>query len=125
MSIETSNNEQAGSSDNTSKQESLDARIQPPIGWENEKERQIARRAAFQLRLSELINSYCIENGSDTPDYLLAEYLTGCLLNYEVAVLKREAWYGRRTTPTTTQYVAPEPPPTKSEVLGQTEGGSK
>ena len=41
------------------------------------------------------INRNCAENGSDTPDFILAEFLTGCLAAFDKAVASREAWYGR------------------------------
>jgi hypothetical protein len=50
---------------------------------------------SFQDALQNLINCHSMENGSDTPDFLLAEYLCDCLASYEVIVSKREAWYGR------------------------------
>jgi hypothetical protein len=49
----------------------------------------------FQKQLEELINKNCIENGSDTPDFLLAEYLGDCLAAYNKTVKAREKWYGR------------------------------
>jgi hypothetical protein len=41
------------------------------------------------------INRVSAENGSDTPDFILAEYLCGCLAAYDKAVNAREKWYGR------------------------------
>jgi hypothetical protein len=41
------------------------------------------------------INRSSAENGSDTPDFILAEYLLGCLAAYDKAVTAREKWYGR------------------------------
>jgi len=49
----------------------------------------------FEQALERLINTYSKENGSNTPDFLLAEYLTGCLLLWNAMVTKREEWYGR------------------------------
>ena len=49
----------------------------------------------FQKRLEELINSCSMENGSDTPDFILAEYLRKCLQAFDDTVLARERWYGR------------------------------
>lgn len=37
------------------------------------------KRAEFVKKLEQLINYYSLENGSDTPDYILAEYLASCL----------------------------------------------
>jgi len=41
------------------------------------------------------LNRYCAENGSDTPDFILAEYLKRCLDNYDATLQAREKWYGR------------------------------
>lgn len=49
----------------------------------------------FENDLRDLINTHCRENGSDTPDYLLAEYLVGCLNAYDRAVRQRDDWVGR------------------------------
>jgi len=46
--------------------------------------------------LAETINRHCAENGSDTPDFILAEYLTGCLATYDRVLQAREPWYGRK-----------------------------
>lgn len=46
--------------------------------------------------LTNLINRHHRENGSDTPDFILAEYLMGCLDTFDRAVTAREAWYGWR-----------------------------
>lgn len=42
-----------------------------------------------------LLNRHSAESGSDTPDFVLAEYLAGCLAAFDLAVRTREAWYGR------------------------------
>ena len=49
----------------------------------------------FQKELRDLINRYSMESGSDTPDYILAEYLMGCLEVFNKTVKARESWYGR------------------------------
>ena len=46
--------------------------------------------------LAGLLNRYSLENGSDTPDYLLAQYLLACLAAYNTVVSAREVWWGRR-----------------------------
>lgn len=40
------------------------------------------------------INRCSAENGSNTPDFILAEYLTDCLKAYDKASRAREDWYG-------------------------------
>ena len=54
-------------------------------------------RKSFQKDLETLINRHSMENGSDTPDFILAEYLCDCLASFEVASCRRERWYGRGT----------------------------
>jgi hypothetical protein len=41
------------------------------------------------------INRCCAENGSDTPDFILAEFLTDCLAAWDKAVDARERWLDR------------------------------
>ena len=41
------------------------------------------------------INCNSAENGSNTPDFMLAEFLTDCLTAFDRAVKAREKWYGR------------------------------
>ena len=41
------------------------------------------------------INRYCAENGSNTPDFILAGYLMACLEAWNKAVNAREKWYDR------------------------------
>lgn len=53
-------------------------------------------KTQFELRLEELINEYSMENGSDTPDFILARYLRNCLENFDASVKEREEWYGRQ-----------------------------
>jgi len=47
----------------------------------------------FRKELTYLINSNSMENGSDTPDFILAEYMTDCLIAYDKATLRRSDWY--------------------------------
>ena len=42
-----------------------------------------------------IINKYSWENHSNTPDFILAEHLYNCLVNFSISVNKREKWYGR------------------------------
>lgn len=52
--------------------------------------------SAFARRLESLINAHSEENGSDTPDFILAQYMLGCLSTWNDAVKRREKWYGRK-----------------------------
>ena len=40
-----------------------------------------------------LLNSHNRENDSNTPDFILAEYLLACLCAFEVGVNRRDSWY--------------------------------
>lgn len=44
--------------------------------------------------LTELINRNSLENGSNTPDFILAEYMLNSLFAYEAAANNRTNWYG-------------------------------
>ena len=44
--------------------------------------------------LRALLNSRSRENESNTPDFILAEYLVKCLETFELASNRREVWYG-------------------------------
>lgn len=52
----------------------------------------------FVLELEKLINRHSLENGSNTPDFILAAYLKMCLLSFDSFINLRESWYGRETT---------------------------
>ena len=45
---------------------------------------------SFMNELRELINKYSKENGSNTPDYILAAYLERCLDNFDITVQERD-----------------------------------
>lgn len=43
-----------------------------------------------------VLNRHSAENGSNTPDYILAEYLTACLIAFDTATRHRELWYDKK-----------------------------
>lgn len=49
--------------------------------------------------LASLLNSYCAENASNTPDWVLAQYLLACLAAFDAATQQRESFYGRDPRP--------------------------
>jgi len=51
---------------------------------------------AFEQDLEALLNKHSVENGSDTPDFILAAFLVGCLRAWNQGVSDREAWYSRQ-----------------------------
>ena len=50
---------------------------------------------SFEEELVSLINIKCREGESNTPDFILAEYMIDCLKAFNKAVNKREEWHGR------------------------------
>lgn len=48
----------------------------------------------FEKALEELINKHSMENDSDTPDFILAQYMFTCLSAYRNAVQARDKWFG-------------------------------
>ena len=53
----------------------------------------------FRKELTALINRHSKENGSNTPDFILAQFLGSCLDAFDIGVFSRENWYGTRFTP--------------------------
>jgi hypothetical protein len=49
----------------------------------------------FRKDIEATLNRHSAENGSETPDFILAQYLIDCLGAYDKAVMGREKWYGR------------------------------
>jgi hypothetical protein len=66
---------------------------------------------SFRRELAALINRFSLENGSDTPDIILADFLSRCLAAFDTAVGRREEFYGRRLRPGGTGGSAPEGSP--------------
>ena len=52
-----------------------------------------SNRTDFRAELSSLLNRHSMENGSDTPDFLLAEYMADCLDAFDRMMTKRASWY--------------------------------
>lgn len=58
----------------------------------------------FRDALTNLINYYSKENGSNTPDFILAEYLDDCLKAFDKASTLRQSWHSKDCpTPETPQ----------------------
>jgi hypothetical protein len=51
-------------------------------------------RKLFLDELTKLINRCCLENESNTPDFILAQYLASCLEIFNSFVSRRDRWYG-------------------------------
>ena len=53
----------------------------------------------FRSAIESAINCHSQENGSNTPDFILAKYLLACLKAFDDATSERERWYGREDKP--------------------------
>ena len=53
-------------------------------------------RPLFEEAIREVINRYSMENGSNTPDFILAGYLSKCLDAFNRAVGLRSGWYNQK-----------------------------
>lgn len=53
----------------------------------------------FQSELTSLLNRYSRENASNTPDWILRDYLCGCLAVFNAGVKARDKWYGMSPGP--------------------------
>jgi hypothetical protein len=51
--------------------------------------------ADLRQELEHAINRHSAENGSNTPDWILADYLLECLKTFDRCVNAREKWHGR------------------------------
>jgi len=51
-------------------------------------------KKAFKKELLTLINTYCMEADSDTPDYILAEYMIQCLKLFNKSTQARDMHMG-------------------------------
>jgi len=65
--------------------------------------------------LAEVLNRYSVENGSNTSDFILAEFLVGCLAAFDLAVSRREQWYGRDPRRGPAGMIVPPAAPPESE----------
>lgn len=58
----------------------------------------------FKAELTALINKHSLERGSNTPDYILADYLCRCLVMYQEAIKLRDMWLHNPSEPEGTDF---------------------
>lgn len=51
-------------------------------------------KPSFGKAVESLINSYSKENDSNTPDFILSNYLLNCLNIFSYTTKRRDNWYG-------------------------------
>jgi len=61
----------------------------------------------FRTELRHLINRHNMENGSDTPDFILNQFLADVLMTFDRTMRLRERWYGREPQPSDCGLPAP------------------
>lgn len=54
----------------------------------------------LEREIATALNRASAENASNTPDFILAQFLLGCLAAWNTGVQQRETWYGRDARPT-------------------------
>ena len=52
----------------------------------------LKKESAFRVDLGGLINYHSKENASDTPDFILARFLTDCLEAFDRTIKSRTEW---------------------------------
>jgi hypothetical protein len=52
----------------------------------------------FEEELEHLLHKHGVDQETDTPDFILAEYLVSCLHAWKTTLEHRETWRTRRTT---------------------------
>lgn len=53
------------------------------------------KKEGFREELEKLLNRFSKENDSNTPDFLLANFMISCKDAFDLTVRRREEWYGR------------------------------
>lgn len=51
-----------------------------------------SKQTGFEEKLEDLVNEFSMENGSNTPDYILAQFLAGCLDLFNGTTKARDMW---------------------------------
>jgi len=58
-----------------------------------------APATTLRREIANVLNRFSAENGSNTPDHLLTEFIFGCLSAWNATTLARDRWYGVRLAP--------------------------
>ena len=69
--------------------------------------------STFRRTIEEVINCHCKENESNTPDFILANYLCNCLDAFTLATKSRDKWYSVNLEPCNSHFI--EEAPTKNQ----------
>jgi hypothetical protein len=64
----------------------------------------------FEKELARILNKACQENESNTPDFILAQYMMDSLHAFNTATQARDAWYNMEPQPGLTTRTVNEKP---------------
>ena len=64
------------------------------MNTEENLKQEFVKQLTFEQELESILNKYSKENASNTPDFMLAKYLSVCLENYNETVKARDEWFG-------------------------------
>jgi hypothetical protein len=62
-------------------------------------ERKTMDKEGLRHDIERAINANSAEAGSNTPDFILAEYLVDCIAAFDKSSTRREQWYGVKQSP--------------------------
>ena len=65
----------------------------------------------FRKEIESAINRCCKENDSNTPDFILANYLCNCLDAFTLATKNRDKWYSVHLEPCNSHFIKDEDAP--------------
>lgn len=80
--------------------------------WLTEPTTITAEQPDFQTELQAVLNRHSQEGHSNTPDFLLAQFITQCVEAFNTATKARDAWYGVQLSPIPDRYKNLVPPGT-------------
>lgn len=66
--------------------------------------------SSLETDLAAVLNKHSVENASGTPDFILAQYLVGCLRALAVTTRLRDDWHGTMRHQDSLAALAAEPP---------------
>jgi hypothetical protein len=84
----------ASQSDTPRNENSVQGWLGPHCPVASGEDTNVQQPVKFREALTALLNRYSKENGSNTPDYLLANFLIGCMDAFDLTVRRRDEWRG-------------------------------
>ena len=75
-------------------------------------------QTSFRKELEELLNKWSMENGSNTPDWILAGYVESCIESFDSGVNFRQQWHEAQAVSLPVRVVEQRDAPVHSEQNG-------